>query len=317
MMRVKIKNITVILTAAVLAVFFPSYVNAGVGSTGAEFLLIESGARAAAMGGAQTAFKSGLGSVPVNPASMAAMRSPGFSATHAEWLSDIRYETVGYGCPVSFLGGGFGINAIYLHMGDIEGRSANGRKTDDFSAYDMAVNLSFGTGMGRGVSAGASVKFIRQAIEDESASGVALDLGGLYEVKNTELVLGAAVYNLGPGMKFVKETYSLPLTVSVGSAYRYGFVMFGADIKYRLKGGLSSLSLGAEYSPFGFLTIRGGYLLDIFSKLSDRKDLGSSTDFTGLGAGFGIGLEGYLLDYAFSPFADLGNTRRLSISGRF
>jgi len=38
---------------------------------------------------------------------------------------------------------------------------------------------------------------------------------------------------------------------------------------------------------------------------------------SGLGAGLGLRMRGYNLDYAFTPFGELGNVQRLSLGARF
>ena len=98
------------------------YVRAGAGKTGAEFLLIAAGARPAAMGGAYVAVADDISAVYWNPAGLASLRGRGISATHAEWLSGIRYESLGYGHSVGQLGT-LGISAFFLHTGVLVGLS--------------------------------------------------------------------------------------------------------------------------------------------------------------------------------------------------
>ncbi|MFC2061776.1 PorV/PorQ family protein [Elusimicrobiota bacterium] len=306
---------TVIFLIIFTAFGFSVALAAGAGRTGAEFLLINPGARAAAMGNAFVAVADNIEAVFWNPAGLASMKMKEVSATHAKWLDDIAYESLGYGHHIPGYGT-LGVSALYLHMGEMEGRSRTGQETGDFNAYDMSVSLSFGRAVLGNLSVGTNVKYIRQNIEDESASGIAVDLGGLYEVKGTRLMLGGALQNIGPKMKFVKEKYSLPLTLNFGVGYRFGLAVLALDIKRQLIEEHTSVSIGTEYCPVEFFALRGGYLVNLLGEgIGNTKTKGSG--ISDLGAGLGLKLSGLQFDYAFVPFADLGNTHRISFAGKF
>ncbi len=288
-------------------IIFITSVYGSAGNTGAEFLLIDVSAKTASMGSAHVAVAGNINAVSWNPAGLSLIKGKEISTTYAKWLSDIRWEFIGYGHSTEKFGT-FGISAIYLHMDDIEGRSLNGKKADDFSAYDLSANFSYGNKISKNISLGTSVKFIKQSIEDETANGIAFDLGGLYEISNTNLILGGALLNLGPKMKFVKEEYSMPLTLNFGIGYKFNLAVFALEIKHRLNDKFTSLSIGTEYCLREFFALRGGYLL---------KNKNQNEVYDGLGAGLGFKLNKYQLDYAFVPFANLGNTHRISFTGKF
>lgn len=70
------------------------------------------------------------------------------------------------------------------------------------------------------------------------------------------------------------------------------------------------MSLGTEYAFLGNLALRAGYGANTLSR-------GSRGPFGGVGAGLGLRLRSFGLDYAFTPFGELGDVQRLSLSARF
>jgi len=301
---------TALLSVIFLTVFSCA---AGTGSTGADFLNINTEARSSAMGGTAAALLNGSNGSMANPANYGRIKNNNIFATHAEWISGVRYEYFGYSRGTK--AGGIGVSAFYLHMSDIAGRALNGRETDSFTAYDMSISLSFGKMVASNCSMGAAVKVIKQKIEKETARGAAVDFGGLYQL-NRNLLIGGSVLNLGPKMKFVKEEFYLPLALNIGLGYKYGLAVMSFEIKHKVYEQTTSVLFGAEYAPADFLALRGGYLFELL-KAVDHKTFSEKTDFSGLGVGFGLNLKGYGLDYAFMPFGMLDNTHKITFTGRF
>ena len=64
---------------------------------------------------------------------------------------------------------------------------------------------------------GVNAKFLREQIADESGTGIAFDLGGLYNFPETPLSLGFNAQHVGPRVKFVEEAFGLPFTFRLGA----------------------------------------------------------------------------------------------------
>ena len=128
-----------------------------------------------------------------------------------------------------------------------------------------------------------------------------------YYLTNLPLSLGVSLRNLGPGIKYINQSTKLPLSASFGAAYHVvtGLAL-GIDVKQQIYNKRTDFSFGTEYMILPIFTLRGGYLLN-----------GSSQLMNGLGAGFGMRILGYRLDYAITPFGELGNTHRVSLTTRF
>ena len=292
--------------------------------TTAAFLKIGVGARPNAMGNAYTAVADDINAIAWNPAGLSLAGRREMGATDAEMFADTRYDFIGYAQPIRGKDGadygtaGFALQ--YLTQGTIEGRDANRQATGGFTAADMAVDLAYSRAVGGGLRLGANVKYIQSAIADVTARSFAADLGGMLSTPISGLTLGAAVQNMGPGMRFLDQTEPLPLTFSEGAAYRLGStgLLLAFDVRTLPNDGYTTVSFGAEYALFSALSLRAGYL----SGAARGTATGSATskqlgNLAGFGTGLGIRMGSYNLDYSFTPFGELGNVQRVSLGAKF
>lgn len=298
-----------------LSLLFISNTHADMGSAGADFLMLGSGAAPSAVGGSPAAVSYGINSLMWNPAGITKISHREFSATHSEWLEGVRYEFFGCAQKVKNTGT-FALSVFYLHMSAIEKRLLNGTEDGSFSASDMSASISFGREISANLSLGTNLKLINQNIDKENAFGVALDIGGMYNIKDTSFKLGGALLNIGPSMKFIKTRYPLPLALNIGGAYSYGTYEISLNLLHRILEKESSASFGIEYKPIAYLSLRGGYLLTLAGSAITNNSIGEN-GISNLNAGLGFKVKDHQIDYTFTPFAQLGNTHRISLTGRF
>ncbi|MEW6096279.1 MAG: PorV/PorQ family protein [bacterium] len=291
----------------------------GVFGAGAAFLKMDVGAKAAAMGGAYTALVDDVTSIYWNPAGLARLNRTELNFMHNEWFSGINYEFLAAAYPIENLT--FATSLTYLYMDEInevlrdtEGKG-NGRYWETgkvFSAEDVALSIAFAQALEENLFMGANFKYIHESIEEESASGFAMDLGVLFKPSN-RLGFGFVICNLGPNMKFINDEFSLPLTYRAGVGYEIGRnFSFSLDIK-KTKDEKLDFCAGME-SWFGnWLALRFSGATKTDDKLGKFRGLP-----TGMRAGCGLNLSNSLtLDYAYVPYGDLGDTHRISISMKF
>jgi hypothetical protein len=279
--------------------------------TGAAFLDIDSSAEAAALGGATTASCSRPDCLGQNPAGLAALKKPELLATHARWLLDTRFDVIGYAHPASY--GTLAVGLKRLGLGLSQGRDSFRQKTGDFRASDTAYSIGLGkeipdlTATGQ-TSLGASLHYIESKIGSDSASTLALDLGGRYRHQGGKISAGLAARNIGQGLKFLDQRDPLPTSLNLGALY---YVRPQASLSVELKRSLAAermdASLGAQYKILDALSLRAGY--------SSKTGAGSS--LSGLSAGFGLDGKSFSADYGWTPFGDLGNVQRFSLAARF
>jgi len=319
----------------------------GAGNTAANFLKIEPGARPAAIGGAYTAVANDASAVYWNAAGLSNLKSSELIVAHNIWFQDIQHSYVAFALPFGSSLSRYpsnsclGFSATYLNAGSMENRDASGALTgNSFSADDMSVSVAYARNLaaftGTPLSAGITLKFIKQEIAQYSANSVACDIGMMYPFAAAGIPfnLGLAVMNVGTPVKFISEEYPLPLTLKTGVS----FAPFAKSLSLPLMVSLdasfpndsaANWSLGTEYSVGNMLQLRAGYLSQdsltrgaLMGGSIGSGDESAITRLTGLMAGFGVKIplsrfsnstQALNLDYAFVPYGELGDTHRISL----
>jgi hypothetical protein len=274
------------------------------GTTGVEFLKLGIGARAVGMGEAFVSLADDASAAYWNPAGIAPQSGQHVLLTHQEWFEDIRLENASYLWANEKQG--VGLSATLLYAGQLEERDDTGQFLGEFRYFDFAMGLSYAREIVPSVSAGMTGKFLREEIDRDTATTLAVDLGVLVQVPGTGFRVGGAVSNLGQGLKFNEVRDKLPRTVSLGVSYEMpgilpgaGGLTLAADV-FKPREGDTSLRLGGEFGFAGVATYRLGYVTG-----HDSQDIGT---------GFGVDLGKYTLDYAYVPSSfELGDTHRFSL----
>jgi hypothetical protein len=296
------------------------------GTTGATFLKIEAGARPVAMGGAFVAVADDANTTYWNPAGLAHLEGREITAMHNEWIEGMRYEFLGYVQPIKSEKRvhGFGASIMALYTTGLEQRSTETTEPEGtFSAYDIAVAGAYACKISRTISVGANAKLIHQKIENETAWGGAIDIGLLCRTSRQIrrgrfsrdiLQWGFAVQNIGPPIKFVKESDPLPLNVKAGIAKIYDLrsikskLTLACDVNAPIDN-VPNGHFGVEFVYKKMkdiaLAARAGY------KTNTIKDLNA---LSGLSAGAGFVWKRMAVDYVWVPYGDLGNTHRISLT---
>lgn len=278
-------------------------------NTGAAFLKLDPSARSAAMGGAYSAAAGSADTLFFNPAGLASLSRREFMAGHAEWLAGTRFDALALGLPNSWAN--LGVSALRLSAGTLEARSANRQAAGSFEAQDAVYAVSAARRFS-GYAAGASLKFLRSEIGPYSAQAVAVDLGVRRELPGRPISVGAAVRNLGKGLKFLDQADPLPLMLTVGGTTRLAGVLgLSLDLRHEPNDRRTSVAIGTEYAFLGTLALRAGYGANAFARTNGQGPL------SGLGAGLGFKMKSFGADYSFTPFGDLGDVQRLNLSTRF
>ena len=279
------------------------------GTRAMTFLKIGVGAEAIGMGESQVAATDDLYASYWNPAGLARLQKPQLALMHNEWFAGINHEFVGVALPVGNIGT-VGVSSSFLSFGDLQGRDSEGNETMIFRPYDLAVILSYARNFGHSIAFGANAKFLREQIADETGSGIAFDLGGLYTFSDMPLSLGFNAQHLGPRVTFIEEAFGLPVTIRIGAAYRFfnDALVLTSDI-IRPSDNDIAIGVGAGYTIGNILHLRTGYNYQL-----GGNDLGATSGLTG---GFGLTLRQFQIDYALVPFGVLGMTHRFSLVASF
>ncbi|MDH3890058.1 MAG: PorV/PorQ family protein [candidate division Zixibacteria bacterium] len=189
------------------------------GTAGAVELLIPIGSRGTAMGGAVVANVSGLESVFWNPAGLASLEGTEVMFTHQPYLADV---DVNFGGVATFIDGfgTIGLSAKVVSIGDME------ETTEDFpngtgrvfSPTLAVLGFSYAKVLTSNVSLGLTGMYIREDIFEVQASGMAFDIGFMYDPRWRGFTLGLAIKNYGPQMSFSGRGFDVDLEGRPGSA---------------------------------------------------------------------------------------------------
>ncbi|MFN0118209.1 MAG: PorV/PorQ family protein [Elusimicrobiota bacterium] len=320
------KKMTTLMITSV--VFFPIYSWAG-STSGADFLKIPIGAETASLGQASSAMSSGVSALNSNPAGISQkpkqVSNPTalFSFSHQDHFQQTTFDHVGVVFPGNIKSKNvtYGFNILRLSYGKEELRGENREVLGHAESSDLAIGGAFGLQI-QGVQIGSQVKIIRQSLAGETANGYALDLGVLSRTSIRGLQIGGSIRNLGPQMNFISENFKLPLTLSLGAAFQVkGPLTFALDLIERPHQKQFSVAFGSEFRASSSVALRAGYLTKLAdSVVNNRKtDSNSSSigNLNGLTGGIGIKLSQFSIDYAMTPFADLGNVQTFTLSTWF
>jgi hypothetical protein len=274
----------------------------------AAFLNVGVGARYLAMGGSGTALSEDGNALYWNAAGLARVAGREVTASDMELQQDTRLDYVAYAQPTAY--GTFAAGGTYVSQATIEGRDALGHPTAGFTASDADVSLGYGRKTDL-ADLGADVKFVQSHIASAQATTFAADVGARRRFGH--VVLGAALRNLGPGMKFDAQRNDLPLRLAVGGAYTFaGGHALTAELTDAPRAGGADFGFGGEFQALKDVFLRGGYTTQT------AITGGSGFDATrGLTLGVGLRRGGWSLDYAAVPMGELGSTHRFTFGWRW
>lgn len=292
---------------AVVALLIPcTAVAEGPGTTGAAFLSLTLGPKSIAMGEVKAALPGDPFNWMSNPALLGGMDGTGVGAIHAQWILDTQYEHLSTHHRVNGLFA-TAVGFFFQHRPDIPGFDDAGNPTGPltYNDYQAVVGLAFSPV--RSFSMGVNIKSFRERLDSYHAGGVAFDVGAVYSFKAVGLMLGAAAQNLGADVKFDAVGEPLPTTIRAGLSHTFAVVPRAIECTYAfdlVKPRYESLflSAGAEVGFYKWLALRAGYCGQ------------ESREGSGLTVGCGVHvLDRIQLDYAWTPYGELGDFHRVSL----
>jgi hypothetical protein len=286
-----------------------------------EFLTHGVGARALGMGSAFVAVANDATAGYWNPAGLAGLVGEAVHLMHSETFGDVvNYDTGAYVRALENESA-FAFTVVRLSIDDIpftDFEESNGRIYYDAtritweSDSEAALLLSYARPVSDRMDVGGNLKVISKQIGPNSCYGLGFDLGARYEVLNS-LTLGANIQDVTTTFLVwdTKERERIMPTAKVGVAYvreiesMDGRVVLAADADFRFEkrwmadeyhvGDVTfDTHYGLEFSYRDLVAVRGGLAM------------GQLT------AGAGIGIGGFLVDYAYGKHEYLDSSHRVS-----
>ncbi len=315
-----------------------------VGTSAATFLRIPVGARATGMGSSFVSMLNDPSAIYWNASVLSSISSKILMIDHSQWLPGIYFDFIGIVLPFDNLGT-IGISTTYLHTNEMDVTTpyAPMGTGETFTASSFAVGISYSRYLTDRFSIGGTFKIIKETIYNSSASGIAFDIGTLYNTPFAGIRLGASISNFGTKLRMYGEDlnvrvdiapnqegnnqsivgklntdeFDMPLIMRIGISAE---VINTDFIRWTLSAdGINpndnsqSINVGTE---IGFLKnqilFRAGY-----------KDLFLENNETGLTFGFSINeikIMGDVLittEYAYQNFVHLGNSNRFTLIIKF
>jgi len=311
--------------------------NTNLGTAGAQFLKIPVGARAAALGGAFTSYGDDASAVFWNPAGIVGVQGGALTVSHAEWWAGSRLSHAAY--VQSFGGvGSFGVSFTMMSMDKTEVTTEEQPEGTGqyFDAQDLMLGICYARKLTDDFSVGITAKYVSQRIWNETANGLAVDIGTQYHIGFRDLRLGMSVTNFGGNLTFDgrdlgvnydanstnaterllpaqlnPEEYPLPLHFQVGlsmSPYLSDdlSVLLATDVIHPNDND-ELVCAGVEVAILQSLFLRGGY------RFGDDTARWSA----GVGVVAPAGALHVSFDYAFVNYTLLPSVHRFSVGVAF
>lgn len=282
------------------------------GTTGFTFLQVPSGARAVAMGGAFTAVPGDPISLYWNPAASATTTSSMLTTTYTSYMMDMQAGFAGWVNPRE--NDAIGVSLNYFFGGNFDRTTTEDPMGtgEQFSSNSIALAGTWAKPLTETISIGVTGRFIYSQIDSYNANGFSVDLGGMYSPSALPGLTGALVVrNAGVQTKaFYSENDPMPTEIAAGVSQSLmdGNLLIAADATMPLEGDID-FAAGVEYKPVEMLALRTGWSLSA----KETADNAGGGFVDAMSFGMGTQYNQFSLDYAWKPYADLGNTHRISL----
>src|SRR5262245_15959213 len=269
------------------------------GGAAGDWLSHYAGARTVGLGGAFVAAGDNAFGALRNPANMSQLyQNEGLFETSRLYestsLNGISFAVPGHRLP------SFGITVANLRSGDFARTNELNDDLGTFNESEMALLLTASKNINPRLAIGTNLKMVRQSVEDFSAGGFGLDLGGLYQV-SPSLRVAASFMNLGgPSvtLRDTKETFPVEIRGGFAATVFDGRGLLVGQVD-QISGQSLRLHGGGEYWIQPQFALRLGY------------------DASYPAAGFSYRISNPMqFDYGIAD-DDLGMTHRIGLSYRF
>ncbi len=286
---------------------------ASAGTATSQFLKIASGARGAALGEAYAALADDSFALDWNPAGLINIKKNSMVFMHSPYLANTFADYFAYGESAGEVGA-WGVSFKYMNYGKISRTDSSGFELGSFAPFESSINVGFAcyvTGFNKDpeerVVLGATGKFVRSKIlsaDNTVSADIGLNLPYMFD---NRFLVSMVAQNIMGTLRYDKEEAPLPLILRLGTATKLGSHFdLTADI-VAARDNLPFLAMGGE----GRITVAEDLRVALRAGFNTRAigDLGGARN---MALGTGIHYGAYNIDYAFSPFGDLGSVHRIS-----
>jgi len=296
-----VKKLKIIYIICSILLAASQYSSAGAaGTTSFEFLNIPVGARESGLGSA-SAVACGANAFWWNPAKLAYLERNTASLAYNSWFEGIGRQRAGYSFLLPNRSAGAANLQIHSVRG-IDGYDWYGTPTSELKAASYALSYTQARRFTNLFAAGLNFKALYEVLENENAFAAAADAGVIFEPVSS-LWLSLGVRNLGAAGSFIDENERLPFSAFCGVGLRVNrYLLLSSDIYYT--DSQFKYGAGLEAGLWDLIFVRGGW--NNWADLDDGFHLGAGWRYKDI-----------MLDYSYSPYADMGIAHRVDISFEF
>ena len=298
--------------------------------SGAYFLSIAPDARSGAMGSIGASTSADPYSIFWNAAKSAfSENNAELSYTYSPWMreliKDINLSSIGFSYridDVQTINAGF----RYFSFGDVMFIGEDGMNMGEQNPYEMSIDIAYARKLGRYLSAGATLKYIRSelgmgqmvgGVKADPANAFAADISLFFNKEvhflqeNSVWRAGLTLANIGSKLKYGNDNEAyLPGGLRLGTSYEMNFnqqhsLMIALEGNAIIESDNITWALAAEYWFAKTVALRAGYH-------HGNKDKGHPTWFS-----TGVGLRYYNLLADFSYVAAVSDNNPMKNSLQF
>lgn len=274
------------------------------GELGGQSLKLATDARPVGLGEAFCAVADDASAIYWNPAGLVQLKDKEMSLSYMNRLIDILSFNFSYAQEINDRSA-IGLGLLGLYASDTRRDETTGNDLGKFMdsntylAIEYARKCNNGHGIACPYAWGLGLKFLYNQLDAYKSSNITLDVSSLYKFSQN-IKLGLNLQNIPLGTSFSGDLETVPLNLKTGIAYAPSEKNFtlAADLNVP-NDGEPSLHLGAERWFGGIFAARTGYQYK-----TQEVHLGN---LYGFAVGWGLRFRKYMLDYAFTPYGDLGN----------
>jgi hypothetical protein len=237
------------------------------GTSGADELRLPVGVRSVGLGGADAAGVTGVEALYYNPAGIALGKSnTEVMFSYSRLIADMNLNYVAVAQKVGGFGT-FGLSVKALSIGDIERttETAPDGTGEIFSPTFAVIGLTYGRELTDRVAFGGTVTYLNETILQESARGIAFDLGFQYDTDYRGMRFGLAMKNVGPSLEFTGSDFERLQQISGDDPNAAKRALSSGSSSFEMPTWFQfGLSYPAITTPQGILTVHGLYSSNSF-----------------------------------------------------
>jgi len=305
------------------------------------FLNVSTSARQIALGGKVLTFTDDVNQPIWNPSVINSNLDNQLSVNYTSYLAGINLGSIAYSKTISRRFGTVHGGIKYLNYGTLIAADEKGNEMGTFNASEVALSVGYAFNLPwTNLYLGANIKFIHSAIANFSSIGVATDVGILYKNPYKPFVITLVVRNIGSQLKsFNGFKERLPFEVALGGSYQLEHVPLKwhvtldnlqkwnvsvsnpssqiIDIEGNttkesisfLNNAMRHVVVGVELFPESAINLRVGYNF----RKSQELQLQNIRTFGGISFGFGLKMNTFKLNYAYSKIHTASNVSTFSL----